>query len=89
MTILHIDFEVFSECDLTSAGVYRYAEHPSTEIMACSYAFDDGPVILWIPYDNVPQEIFDDVKARRPEARILVKFTCPKDVANHISDARS
>ena len=50
--ILHLDYETYSECDLTSAGVYRFAEHPSTEIMACSYAFDDGPVTLWVPYDR-------------------------------------
>jgi DNA polymerase bacteriophage-type len=85
---LHIDFEVFSEDDLTRSGVYRNAEHPSTEIISCSYAFDDGPVHLWIPYANVPQAIVDGVRAARPEAVILCKDTCPLDIANHISDGK-
>lgn len=85
---LHIDFETYSECDLKDAGVYRYAEHLSTEIMACSYAFDDGPVHLWIPYSNVPTAIVEQVKALRPEAIILCKDTCPLEVANHISDGK-
>src|ERR1700722_553833 len=86
--ILHIDYETFSECDLKDAGVYRYAEHPSTEINACSYAFDDGPTHLWIPHANVPQTIVDSVSVARPEVKILAKDTCPIEVANHISDGK-
>lgn len=44
---LHIDIETFSELDLKKCGVYRYAEHPSTEILCIAYAFDDGPVQIW------------------------------------------
>jgi DNA polymerase len=85
---LHIDYETFSECDLKAAGVYRYAEHASTEIMSCSYAFDDGPTYLWIPYSNVPTAIVEQVKSLRPEAVIICKDTCPLEVANHISDGK-
>src|SRR6202795_1988387 len=81
---LHIDYEVFSEDDLTRSGVYRNAEHPSTEIISCSYAFDDGPVTLWIPYDVVPHEIMTKVVELRPETYIVKGSVCPKEIADHI-----
>lgn len=45
----HLDFETFSELDLTKVGVHRYAEHESTHILMASYAIGDGPVKLWVP----------------------------------------
>ena len=47
MARLHIDIETFSEVDLRTAGAYRYAEDPSTEILCVAYALDDGPVEVW------------------------------------------
>lgn len=44
---LFIDTETFSECDIKKCGSYRYAEDPSTEIMICTYAFDDEKVQTW------------------------------------------
>jgi DNA polymerase bacteriophage-type len=46
---LTIDIETFSEENLKSAGLYRYAEHPSTDLLCVCWAFDDGPVSAWIP----------------------------------------
>lgn len=43
-THLFLDTETYSEADLKKVGSYRYAEDPSTEIMICTYAFDDGRV---------------------------------------------
>lgn len=40
-TVLHIDIETYSEVDLLKAGVYKYAEHPSFEVLMMAYAFDD------------------------------------------------
>lgn len=45
--VCHIDFETRSTVDLNKAGVYVYAEDPSTEVWCAAYAFDDGPVRLW------------------------------------------
>ena len=42
--ILSIDIETYSEVDLGKAGVYRYAEDPSFEILLLAYAFDDDRV---------------------------------------------
>lgn len=39
--VLHLDLETYSEVDLLKAGVYKYAEHPSFEILMMAYAFDD------------------------------------------------
>lgn len=62
MTRLHLDIETYSEVDLRAAGVYRYAEHPSTEILCFSYAFDDGPVMDWKPGQPLPVEVVEHVR---------------------------
>lgn len=56
---LHIDIETFSECDLKREGLYRYAAHPSTELLVVCYAFDDEPVQTWVPDDDpfVPDDL--------------------------------
>lgn len=45
--LLFLDTETFSPVDLKKSGAYAYSEHPETEIMICSYAFDDKPVQVW------------------------------------------
>ena len=45
--LLYLDFETFSKADLKKVGSYAYAEHPSTEVLICTYAFDDEPVQVW------------------------------------------
>lgn len=62
MKSLHLDIETYSEVDLRAAGVYRYAEHPSTEILCFSYAFDDGPVQDWQPGQPVPLDVIEHVR---------------------------
>lgn len=51
---LFIDHESFSAADLKKCGSYRYAEHPTTEIMLTTYAFDDGPVYFYDATDGGP-----------------------------------
>ena len=41
----HLDFETYSELDITKVGAMRYSEHPSTEALIASYAIGDGPVV--------------------------------------------
>lgn len=41
MAVLHVDFETFSEIDLTEVGAFRYAEDPSTEALIIAYAIGD------------------------------------------------
>lgn len=39
---LFLDTETFSGVDLKKVGAYAYAEHPTTEIMICTYAIDEA-----------------------------------------------
>jgi 5-hmdU DNA kinase, helical domain len=54
--VLHYDFETRSACDLPTAGAWRYASDPSTEVLCCAYAVDDESVQLWTPDDPIPPE---------------------------------
>lgn len=56
---LYLDLETFSEADLKRVGSYAYAEHPSTEILICSYAIDDEQVKAWDCTDGsrMPDEL--------------------------------
>lgn len=51
---LFIDHESFSAAELKKCGSYAYAEHPTTEIMLTTYAFDDGPVYCYDATDGSP-----------------------------------
>lgn len=53
MSYLYLDFETFSEADLKKVGSYAYAEHPTTEVLICTYAFDDEPVQVWDCTDGI------------------------------------
>lgn len=57
MTTLHIDFESRSSVDIRRAGVYVYAEHPSTDIWCAAYALDDEPVGMWLPGEPCPTAV--------------------------------
>lgn len=47
MTVLHLDFETRSACDLKARGLANYAANPTTDVLCMAYAFDDEPVRLW------------------------------------------
>jgi len=57
MKILWIDFETRSRCDLSSRGVYNYAQDASTDVLCMSYAFDDGEVLTWTPDQPFPDSV--------------------------------
>ena len=61
---LYIDFETRSECDLTTRGVYNYAQDPSTQVLCLAWAIDDGEVSVWTPDQPFPQAVIDAVLAR-------------------------
>lgn len=42
--MIHIDFETRSELNIWEVGAWKYAAHPSTDILCMAYAVDDGPV---------------------------------------------
>jgi DNA polymerase len=58
MTILWLDFETRSRCNLPAAGVYNYARDASTEVLCMSYAFDNDKVETWTPDQPFPTWLF-------------------------------
>lgn len=50
---LYIDIETYSATDLKAAGVYRYAEDPTFQILMAAWAVNDGPVRIAIGRDEI------------------------------------
>lgn len=59
MKHLSIDLETFSAIDLTKAGVYRYAEDPTFQILLFGYSIDGAParVIDLASGEQIPEDI--------------------------------
>lgn len=73
---LFLDTETFSSVDLKKCGAYAYAEHADTEIMICTYAFDDEDVRAWDSTDGSPMP--DDLRRglrhiRRGRAKLVMQ----------------
>lgn len=60
--VAHIDFETRSACDLKHAGVHRYAEDDTTQIVCLSWCIGDGPVHSWVPGEPDPVDLLDHVR---------------------------
>lgn len=54
-SVLHLDFESFSACDLKARGLDNYAKDPSTGIHCLAYAFDDEPVAVLTSWGVTPE----------------------------------
>lgn len=76
--VLTIDFETYSEADISKTGSYVYSEHPSTEVLMMGYKFNNEPRVILdlysekdsaafdriIPtYDSIPKRIIEHIKA--------------------------
>jgi DNA polymerase len=57
MTVLWVDFETRSRCDLKAKGTYNYAQDASTDVLCMSYAFDDEEVQTWLPGQPFPEAV--------------------------------
>src|SRR6516165_3553730 len=57
--VLHRDYEARSHVLLRLVGTDRFSGHPSTEVLCCAFAVDDGPVQLWTPGDPIPPEFVE------------------------------
>ena len=86
MSILYLDYETRSRCDLRSRGSYNYARDPSTQIICMAYAFDDEDVALWEPDQKFPkrvaQHFFDGGQIRAHNAgfdRLITEFGLCQD----------
>ncbi|MDI4914256.1 hypothetical protein MJL57_22300, partial [Salmonella enterica subsp. enterica serovar Cerro] len=73
--LLFLDTETFSPVDLKKSGAYAYSEHPETEIMICSYAFDDEQVRVWDSTDGsrMPDELRKGLRrVQRGKAKLVM-----------------
>lgn len=51
---LHLDYETYSELDLSDVGSSRYARHESTEILMGAWSLNDKPQDQWVPAEGEP-----------------------------------
>ena len=86
MSILWLDYETRSRCDLRTRGSYNYAQDPSTEVICMAYAFDDEDVALWTPDlpfpKRIAQHFFSDEQIRAHNAgfdRLITEFVLCHD----------
>lgn len=85
MTYCHIDIESFSEINLKKVGIFRYAEHASTEVLVLCYAFDDGPVHTWVPVEELPRKVVRDTQALMEEdGTLYIQEGVPEDLREYI-----
>ncbi len=81
---LHLDFETYSEVDLRTCGVYKYAEHPKAQVLIAGYSFDDEPIEEWnlLSSTSFPGRIFTHVKKGYP----VVAWNAPFEyvIWNHV-----
>lgn len=68
MLKLNFDFETYCDLDITKVGAYKYASHPSCEILMCSYNIG-GQTQLW-----------DATKNKKIPATLLRALKNPKCV---------
>ncbi|UNY50471.1 DNA polymerase [Salmonella phage PhiSTP1] len=74
--LLYLDTETYSPADLKRVGAYAYSEHPETEIMICSYAFDDESVRVWDSTDGsrMPDELRKGLRrVQRGKAKLVMQ----------------
>ncbi|KAF2282299.1 hypothetical protein GH714_044143 [Hevea brasiliensis] len=74
MEYLFLDTETYSAADLKKVGSYAYAEHPSTEVLICSYAVDDEPVQVWDCTDGsrMPEDLRKALRLQRHKAKLVM-----------------
>jgi Toprim domain/CHC2 zinc finger len=55
MPTLFFDIETRSTVNLETAGAWRYASDPTTDVLCVGYAVDDSDPQIWIPGEPVPE----------------------------------
>jgi DNA polymerase len=61
--VLHLDVEARSAVSIKTAGPTRYAEDPTTDVWCAAWAINDGPIAIWHPGEQVPDQLAEHVRA--------------------------
>jgi DNA polymerase bacteriophage-type len=84
---LYRDYETRSTIDLRKCGAWVYATHPTTEVLCCAYAVDDGPVKLWTPGDPIPPAFIE--AANNPDCVVSAfNDNFERQIERHIMSTR-
>ena len=87
--MLFIDFETTSEIKVQDVGAQAYARHPSTKILCMAYAFEDGPVSVWMPhYQPFPRSIREHIAGGGKVSAWNVAFERAIFEAKELPDSR-
>lgn len=79
-TLLSLDFETYSECDLRKAGASVYSRHPTTEVLMLAYATPKSEVKQWVPAHGEPMP--DDlIRALADPSVTLCAWNAPFEMA--------
>lgn len=70
----HMDFETYSEPDLNSVGVYRYARDPSCEVLCLAISRGHEKPLLWVPPAYQHQLSFIDPMEQIEAQEMLVEM---------------
>ena len=60
---IHLDLETRSAVDLKKAGLYVYAEDPTTDVWCAAWCVGDAPVQVWTPDQPFPRVLGDYLAA--------------------------
>lgn len=68
-----IDFETYSDVDISTRGLYNYSVDPSTQVLCMGYKIDDQKSGLWVPHSTKTKpmikeivSIFQDIRPGTP-----------------------
>jgi len=91
MKNISIDIETFSKVDLSKAGVYRYSEDDSFEILLFAYSVDYGPVqvVDLNAGEKIPKEIieaFDNPEISKWAFNCMFERICLSRYVGYILD---
>lgn len=81
MSVLHIDFETASPCDLKAEGLARYAEEIATIWHCLAFAFDDEPPELVTPADWLFSPAFERVLDHVAAGGLVYAHNAPFELA--------
>lgn len=62
MTRVSLDYETYSNLNVSDVGAWRYSQDPSTEALCFAWAFDDDEPTIWHPELEVPNELYRAIR---------------------------
>lgn len=85
---LFIDFETYSELDITVVGAERYLRHPSARPLCKSFSLDGAPSALWVNegFHLAPNKVIAFLRERPELIGREITVTLSKDVREALRD---